>query len=61
MHQLCKELHELETDLFSYNRIVNHGAKMILRHEITQEIWDEFVAKIKWCEGVEYTTVSSFA
>jgi hypothetical protein len=60
MHQFCEELHELESDLFSYNRSTNHGAKMILKQEITQEIWDEFVVKIKWCEGIEYTTVSSF-
>lgn len=60
MHQLCAELHELENDLFSYNRHVNHGAKMILKQEITQEIWDEFVAKIQWCNGIEYETRSSF-
>lgn len=60
MHQLCVELHELENDLFSYNRSVNHGAKMILKHEITQEVWDEFVAKIEWCKGIKYETRSSF-
>lgn len=60
MHQFCKELHELENDLFSYNSNINHGAKRILKQEITQDIWDEFTAKIKWCEGIEYTTVSSF-
>ncbi|MFM2340117.1 MAG: hypothetical protein RLZZ360_753 [Candidatus Parcubacteria bacterium] len=60
MHQLCLELHELENDLFSYNRNVNHGAKMILKHEITQEIWDEFVAKIEWCKDIKYETRSSF-
>ena len=56
MHQLCQELHELENDLFSYNSNVNHGAKMILKHEVTQEIWDEFVAKIEWCKGIKYET-----
>lgn len=59
MHQLCQELHELENDLFSYNSNVNHGAKMILKHEVTQEIWDEFVAKIEWCKGIKYETRSS--
>jgi hypothetical protein len=58
-HQLCKELHELENDLFSYNSYINHGAKMILKREITQEVWDEFVAKIEWCKGIKYETRSS--
>ncbi len=56
-YQLCKELHELEEDLFSYNSGMMHGAKMILRSEISKEVWDEFTAKIKYCEGVTYTTV----
>lgn len=60
VQQLCAELHELENDLFSYNRCTNHGAKMILKHEITQEVWDEFVAKIEWCKDIKYETRSSF-
>lgn len=60
MHQLCAELHELENDLFSYNRHINHGAKMILKQEITQQVWDEFVAKIEWCKDIKYETRSSF-
>jgi hypothetical protein len=60
MHQLCLELHELENDLFSYNRYVNHGTKIILKQEITKEVWDKFMSKIEWCKDIKYETRSSF-
>jgi hypothetical protein len=60
MHQLCRELHELENDLFSYNSYINHGPRMIIKEEITQETWDDFVSQIKWCKDVKYKSVSSF-
>lgn len=59
-YQLCKEIHDLENDLFSYNSGVTMGIKQLLRQEITKDIWDRFIAQIKYCEGIEYTTVSHF-
>ena len=59
-YQLCKEIHDLENDLFSYNSGMAMGIKQLLRQEITKDIWDRFIAQIKYCEGIEYTTVSSF-
>lgn len=57
---LCKEMHDLENDLFSYNSGVVMDIKLILKQEITKEIWDEFRSKIKSCEGVEYKTIQRF-
>ncbi|MBT9150565.1 MAG: hypothetical protein DDT40_00737 [candidate division WS2 bacterium] len=59
-YQLCKEIHDLENDLFSYNSGMAMGIKQLLRQEITKDIWDRFIAQIKYCEGVEYTTVRGF-
>lgn len=59
-YQLCKEIHDLENDLFSYNSGMAMGIKQLLRQEITKDIWDRFIAQIKYCEGIEYTTVSHF-
>jgi len=59
-YQLCKEIHDLENDLFSYNSGVVMGIRLLLRREITKDIWDRFIAQIKYCEGVEFTTVRSF-
>ena len=59
-YQLCKEIHDLENDLFSYNSGMAMGIKQLLRQEITKDIWDRFIAQIKYCEGIEYTTISSF-
>ena len=59
-HWLCKEMHDLENDLFSYNSSVMMDIKSILKQEVTKEIWDEFRAKIKSCEGIEYKTVHRF-
>lgn len=59
-YQLCKEIHDLENDIFSYNSGMAMGIKQLLRQEITKDIWDRFIAQIKYCEGIKYTTVSSF-
>jgi len=59
-YQLCKELHDLENDLFSYNNGMVMGIKQILKQEITKVIWDDFTKKINYCKGVEYKTVSRF-
>ena len=59
-YQLCKEIHDLENDLFSYNSGMAMGIKQLLRQEITKDIWDRFIAKIKYCEGIEYTTIRNF-
>ena len=59
-YQLCKEIHDLENDLFSYNSGMAMGIKQLLKQEITKDIWDRFIAQIKYCEGVEYTTVRGF-
>ena len=55
-YQLCKEIHNLEKDLFSYNshsfdRILN-----ILRWEINKEDWDNYISKVEHCKNVKYTT-----
>lgn len=59
-YQLCKEIHDLENDLFSYNSGMVMGIKQLLRGEITKEVWDRFIEQIKYCEGIEYTTTRSF-
>lgn len=58
-HQLCLEIHELEDFLFSYRSSMGHGAKAIIRSEITREVWDAFIPKIQYCKGIEYETVRS--
>jgi hypothetical protein len=59
-YQLCKEIHDLENDLFSYNSGMLMDVKALLKSEITKDIWNSFISKIKYCEGVEYKTVRSF-
>lgn len=59
-YQLCKEIHDLEDDLFSYSSGVVMGIKRLLKDEITKEIWGRFIVQIKYCEGIEYKTVSRF-
>ena len=59
-YQLCKEIHDLENDLFSYNNGMGMGIKQILKQEIDKIIWNNFIGKIKHCEGVEYKTVPKF-
>ena len=54
--QLCKELHDLENDLFSYNRNHLMGLKYILKAEITKDEWEEFTGKINHCKGIKYET-----
>ena len=59
-YQLCKELHDLENDLFSYSRGSLMDVKSILKEEITKEEWDDFKKKINHCKNVEYETRSIF-
>jgi len=59
-YQLCKEIFDLENNLFSYNNGMVMGIKLILKQEITKDIWDDFISKIKHCEGVEYKILSKF-
>jgi len=58
--QLCKEIHDLENDLFSYNSSHLMDVKYILKQEITKNEWDSFVKKINHCKNIEYKTVSRF-
>jgi hypothetical protein len=59
-YQLCKEIYDLENDIFSYRGSVVMGIKEFLRAQITKDVWDKFIKQIKHCEGVEYKTVSYF-
>lgn len=59
-YQLCKEIHDLENDLFSYSSSHLMGVKYILSQEITKKEWDSFIKKIDYCKGIEYKTVSRF-
>ncbi len=59
-YQLCKEIHDLGEDLFSYNSGMVMGIKLILKQEVTKDVWVDFIAKIKSCEGVEFKTVCRF-
>ncbi|MDP2586751.1 MAG: hypothetical protein Q8P32_03185 [Candidatus Komeilibacteria bacterium] len=59
-YQLCKEIYDLENDLFSYNSGMVMGIKQILKQEIDKSNWGDFIGKIKHCEGVEYKTISRF-
>ncbi len=58
--QLCKEIHDLENDLFSYDNSHPMDMKNILKQEITKDEWDGFVKKIKHCKDIEYKTVRRF-
>ena len=59
-HQLCKELHDLENDIFSYNNYSLDIIQNLLKQEITKEIWNSFVNKINYCKNIKYTTTSIF-
>ncbi len=54
--QLCREISDLENDLFSYNSGPMMDIKHILKEEITKKEWDSFVKKIKYCKGIKYVT-----
>lgn len=54
--QLCKELHDLGSDLFSYNNNHSMGVKYFLKREITKDEWDGFKEKINYCKGIKYET-----
>ena len=55
-HQLCKEIHELENDLFSHGSSMTMDEKQLLRQKITKEIWENFIGKIEYCKGIKYKT-----
>lgn len=59
-YQLCKEIHDLENELFSYSSSHLMGVKYILSQEITKKEWDSFIKKIDYCKDIEYKTVSRF-
>jgi len=52
--QLCKEIHDLERDLFSYSNSHLMAIMNILREEITQDEWKDFIEQIEFCKDVEY-------
>ena len=54
--QLCKEIHDLEDDLFSYNNSPLMDIKHILKKEITKDEWSNFIKKIKHCKNIKYKT-----
>jgi Ca2+/Na+ antiporter len=54
--QLCKELHDLENDLFSYNNSHSMGVKYILKNEITKDEWNGFKGKLNYCKSIKYET-----
>ena len=54
--QLCKEIHDLKNDILSPNRGLLTGVRFISSEEITETEWESFVAKIKYCERIEYIT-----
>lgn len=54
--QLCKEIYDLENDLFSYSGSPLMNVKYILKKEITKDEWDAFIKKIKYCRKVKYKT-----
>ena len=58
--QLCKEIYDLENDLFLYNSSHLMDVKYILKQEITKNEWDSFVGKIIHCRDVEYKTIRRF-
>lgn len=58
--QLCKEIYDLENDLFSYNSGNLMDVKYILKQEITKDEWDGFIKKINHCKDIEYKTVRGF-
>ena len=58
--QLCMEIHDLKNDLFSYDNSSLMDIKYILKEEITEDEWNEFIKKINHCIGIEYTTKRTF-
>lgn len=50
--QLCKEIHDLENDLFSHNNSHLMDVKYILKQEITKDEWDSFIKKINHCKDI---------
>lgn len=52
-YQLCKEVSELKEEIFSLNRM-RLGIDYFLNREITQDEWDLFVKKIRYCQGIKF-------
>jgi len=59
-YQLCKEIHDLENDLFSYDNSPLMDIKYILKKEITKDEWGSFIKKIKHCKNIKYKTEHIF-
>lgn len=59
-YQLCKEIHDLKEDVLSHRGNMLMGIKEFLREGIDEDVWSRFISQIKYCEGVEYTTVRYF-
>ncbi len=57
--QLCKEIYDLENDLFSYGSSPSMDVKYILKKEITEKEWTGFIKKIKYCKDIKYKTERS--
>ena len=55
-YQLCKELYDLENDLFSYSSGRLMDVKSILKDEINKDEWDSFTKKINHCKNIQYET-----
>lgn len=58
--QLCKEIHDLENGLFSYNNSSLMDIKYILKQEITKDEWDSFIKKINHCKNIGCKMVRRF-
>jgi len=58
--QFCKELYDLEEELFSYNSGMLMDIKYIISKEISRNEWNTFKQKISYCKGIEYKTVRTF-
>jgi hypothetical protein len=54
-YQFCKELHELQKDLFFYNFDWSDRIMIILRKEISKNEWDMFYKKIDFCKNITYS------
>lgn len=54
--QFCKEIHDLENNLFLYSSSHLMNMEYILRQEITKDEWNNFIKKIKYCKGIKYKT-----
>lgn len=56
-YRICQELKELEQDIFSTNRNSLDEVLIILKQEITTEIWDNFVNRLSLCKSDQPPTI----